>query len=68
MVCLGVMHDAILPFIMNPTSPSSVHRRTPGMVYCLVLLGMRVTVVTPMLRSSMTKVLLGARRNLGDDP
>jgi hypothetical protein len=51
MVCFRVVHGATPPFVMNLVSPYNMRRRTPGMVYCLVLPGMRVTVETLVLRS-----------------
>jgi hypothetical protein len=54
MVCIRVVCDVVLPFVMNHASPSIVRRRTSSMVYSHVLPGMRVTVETLVLRSPMT--------------
>jgi hypothetical protein len=50
-VCFRVVRGATPPFVMNLVSPYNMHKRTPGMVYCLVLPSMRVTMETPVLRS-----------------
>jgi hypothetical protein len=47
----AIVHGAALPDVTGPAPASSVRRHTLGMAYCPVLLGIRVIVETPVLRS-----------------